>query len=270
MSDKNMSSEFPTVPGGARLVLKYVSKFPPPQEATSEETKLEAGTLRDASPRWLALGCREGTTAIALASKYAVSVLGVDDDAEALMAARFFHQQAKLKGSVKFRFMDLDALDLAPESFSAVISEGNQARIPLPRLVDLAQSLLRSDGLLYLLDAVWLRRPVPTYVKDVWETVERPIHTLEESCDIVREHGLEVLTAADETQALAAFYSGHLDAVREAGRRPEYSSGEMKKILLKYKHEVDVYTRHQGKKWMGYGVIVAEKPSKQGQSQTES
>ncbi|GEM_PF-1161213 len=256
-----MSTEFPTVPGGARLALKYVSKFPPSKEESTKKT--DSG---ESGPRWLVLGCREGTTAIALASEYAVSVLGVDDDAEALMAARFFQQQARLKGSVQYRFMELDALDLPEHSFSAIISEGNQARIPLPRLVDLARSLLQNDGLLYLLDAVWLQRPVPTYVKDVWETVERPVHTLEEACEIVSGHGLKVRVTADETRALAAFYSGHIDAVRAAGKRPEYSSGEMKKILLKYKHEVDVYTRHKGKKWMGYGVIVAEKPSEQPQS----
>ncbi len=256
MNDQSAPIDFPTVPGGARLALKYLSKFPPP----AGREHAEAGGEK-ARPSLLVLGCREGTTAIALASKHPVAVLGVDDDAEALMAARFFQQQAKLKGSLKFRFMDLDSLDLPPHSFSGIIAEGLQARIPLPRLLDLARSLLRNGGLLYLLDAVWLQRPVPTYVKDVWETVERPIHTLEEAVDIVRGSGLVLRTVADETHALAAFYSRHITAVRDVRKNPEYSSGEMKKILSKYKHEVDVYTRHKGNKWMGYGAIVAEKPS---------
>ncbi len=121
------------------------------------------------SPRVLDLGCGAGAQTLHLASLIAeASILAIDSHPPLVERLRAALEDRGLSGRVEARVADMSALDLPPESFDLVWSEGALYNLGLERALPLCAGLLRRGGYLAFTDAVWRSEDAPPEVREAF------------------------------------------------------------------------------------------------------
>jgi SAM-dependent methyltransferase len=109
-----------------------------------------AGYVRDGM-RVLDAGCGNGVTALELARRYRIDLLGIDLAAKMVAAAAAMAADQKLKGTVAFRRGDVRSLSEFPEKFDLIYTERVLINLPdWPTQQEAIKDiigLLRDDGL---------------------------------------------------------------------------------------------------------------------------
>ncbi len=244
----NLSDYYPAhlTPGGPALLRDVLTHCP-------------AELLAREDARFLLVGCRYGEHALALAQHVAGSVIGVDEDAEAILYGKMAATSLGLAGKVSLQFMSPVSLALRPPGFDVVILEGVlSAHVPTRALKE-ALRMLAPDGYLLLADSCWLHDEVPTYVRDVWEARDHKLLHREALLRLLEERGLRVVHVDDRSRALDAFYRQFQDAAYSLAKGGFEGMKHMKHLVKHYKHEIDVYRKHGGDRFMGYLAVLAKR-----------
>ena len=177
------------------------------------------------SPRVLDLGCGSGLQTLHLASLVEGSILAIDIYRPLVERLRAQLEDLGLSGRVEARVADMSALDLPPESFDLVWSEGALYNLGLERALPICAGLLRPGGFLAFTDAVWRGDHPPTEVSEAfadYPTMGRV------------EDALSLLDASDWSRV------DHFDLPDAAWRDDFYSPMEHRIEALRAKYANDV------------------------------
>lgn len=242
---KNTLYPFHLTPGGPALVRDIVK---------------QAGIdSADPALNTLTIGSRYGEHAIALAEIIQGQVLAIEEDPEAVFYAKMAITQSGLASRVRTRFASPLSLAVPPASFDMVLLEGILSAYPRHKAMRQALQTLKNGGVIAISDSYWRADEVPTFVRDVWESANQKIATKQDILDLMDAFGLDLIMLEDRSSVLSPFYeqfTGEVKGIVKAG----FEGMKHQKTLVKhYKHEIDVYLKHGGRKWMGYFVAVAKK-----------
>jgi SAM-dependent methyltransferase len=242
------ASPFPfnLAPGGPRLVRKLVHNMPDTDKYTEESSCLY-------------IGSRYGENALAMAELFPGTVLGVDEDSEGLLFARMATAKAGHGKRLAFKFMAPVTLSVPDASLDIAVLDGLLTTYPKSKLLSETHRAIKPGGVLALTSSVWLAEPVPTYVREVWGSIEYQVPTREELRAMLDAAGFEVRAFMDASKELEPFYrqfSGDAHSIVSGGFE---GLKHMKSLVKHYKHEIDVYLKLGGRKYMGYAAVIAIK-----------
>jgi SAM-dependent methyltransferase len=240
----SLSSHYPfhLTPGGPALTRRLISLAAPAAPVSSA----------------LLVGCRYGENVFAASEALGCPVIGIEEDSESIFYAKMAALSAK-DARASFRFMAPVTLDFADGSFDVVICEGVLAAYPHTKALAEAVRVLRSGGTLALADSCWLDGDVPTFVRDVWEDRSHKILHRDALTAAVESAGITDLRVVDASKKLAAFYKQFGEEVRTIVSGGFEGMKHHKSLVKHYKHEIDVYARNGGSRWMGYLLVAGRK-----------
>lgn len=100
----------------------------------------------------LVLGCGDGSTALAIARRFACKVTGTDINPEAVNDAMKNLEKARrgLKGKVVFKVDDLFDSKLKPGKFDRIVVESVLIMLPKGRALEILSALLAPEGVLVM------------------------------------------------------------------------------------------------------------------------
>ena len=148
------------------------------------------------SPRVLDLGCGAGAQTLHLAALLDGPILAVDLHEPLVERLRAKLDEAGLAGRVEARVGDMAALDLPPESFDLVWSEGALYNLGLEVALPMCAGLLRPGGYLAFTDAVWRTTDPPPEVREAFADYPT-MGRVEDVRSLIEAHGLALVDDFD-------------------------------------------------------------------------
>lgn len=116
-------------------------------------------------PKILDLGCGSGAQTFDLAKLCGGSILAVDSHPPLIKRLRERAQETGQSERIEAREADFSSLDLAPESFDLIWSEGALYNLGLEAALPLCRELLKRGANLAFTDAVWRSEEAPEDVR---------------------------------------------------------------------------------------------------------
>jgi SAM-dependent methyltransferase len=206
-----------------------------------------------------------GENTLALAEQFAGRIVGIEEDSESVFYGKMAAAERKLGPRVSLQYMAPVATNFRPGQFAAVLLEGVLSSYPPGRVMKEALRLLADGGWLLASDSCWLADEVPTFVRNVWESPDFKILTPPQLRALFEERGLEVLQLEDRSSVLDAFYRQFHDTVRSIAKGGFEGMKHQKGLVKHYKHEIDVYRKNGGERYMGYFSAVCRKKDEGGE-----
>ena len=97
---------------------------------------------------------------------------------------------------------------------------------------------------------------MPPYVHDVWEAEERRVYTESQLGDLFEDAGLELAFFDIRRKALNSFSQQFTAEIKSITKTDFEGMKHQKSLVKHYKHEIDVYLKHGGEKYMGYFTAI--------------
>ena len=235
-------------PGGPKLTRALLAQIP-------------AEVRTDPGASLLLMGCRQGENALALDGHFAGRIVGIEEDSESIFYGKMVAADLKLASRVSLQYMSPVATNFQNGQFQVIILEGVLSSYAPGRVLKEALRILDADGWLLASDSCWLEEEVPTYVRDVWESPDFKIPTPQTVRTLLEERGLEVLQLEDRSTALDPFYHQFHETVRGIAKGGLEGMKHQKAIVKHYKHEIDVYNKHGGDRFLCYFSAICRRKS---------
>ncbi|MFZ1730161.1 MAG: methyltransferase domain-containing protein [Bacteroidota bacterium] len=237
---------FHLTPGGPRLTRTLIAQLP-------DALRLDP----DAS--LLLIGCRQGENALGLAEHFSGRIVGIEEDSESIFFGKMAATEMALASRVSLQYMAPTATNFRNGQFNVILIEGVMSSYLPTRVLKEALRLLADDGWLLMSDSCWLESEVPPYVRNVWESPERKILTPPLIQSMLEERDFEVLQLDDRSDVLGPFYRQFQETVRGIAKSGFEGMKHQKTLVKHYKHEIDVYHKNGGDRYMGYFSAVARR-----------
>ncbi len=218
-------------------------------DASLEQTDT---SLKQTDMSLLLAGCRYGENLIGLLDTFKGSLTGIEEDSEAVFFAKMAAMQLGLGKRCSFRYMSPLTMDFDAQSFDIIVLEGIFSSYPAARALKDARRVLKPGGVIMISDSFWKLESMPSYVHDVWEAEERRIFTEHQLGDLFEEAELELAFFEIRRNALNSFYEQFTTEIKSITKADFEGMKHQKSLVKHYKHEIDVYLKHGGEKYMGY------------------
>jgi SAM-dependent methyltransferase len=237
-------------PGGPDLLRQLLRRAAEPRSWSADSVLLH-------------LGCRHGENTFALRDVFPGAVVGTDEDPEAIFFAKMAAARPGAGERVSFRLQSPLAPGAAERRYDAVVCDAMLGGYPRARVLSALHRALAPGGALIATDTVWLREPVPTFVRDAWDAASFRTLSREAFRREIEEAGFAVERAEDHRGALDGFYRQFGDEVHTRARDGSDDTAQLRALVRRYKHEIDVYLRQGGKAYMGFASVVGGKSVKE-------
>ena len=253
MASLKLDYPFHLAPGGPALLrgaLREAFKHLPPL---------------DESDRMLLIGSKFGENLLAMTDSFPGKLIGVDEDPESVFFSKMTAQRLGLTQRCSFRVMSPLTLDILPGSARVVVLEGIFSSYPPGKVLKQALNALAPDGVFIFSDSFWQEGDIPRFVREVWESPDHKLYRREELEQQLVSHGLRPVLFTDASKRLEPFYAQFSGTVKDITRSEFEGLKHMKSLVKHYKHEIDVYLKNGGDRWMGYCTAVCTRePAEEG------
>jgi SAM-dependent methyltransferase len=206
------------------------------------------------------LGCGVGGQTLHLADLTTGSIVAVDSHAPSIARLRATLAARGLSQRVQAQVGDMAHLELPPESYDLVWSEGALYNIGIRNALRVCRGLLRSGGFLAFTDAVWRKEDPPPEVKASFDLDYPTMGTAADVVTAIRQGGFELLdrfTLPDEAW-WDDFYSPMEQRILEL-RRKYANDGEALALLDQLAREPEMHRSHSN--YYAYEFFVARRPA---------
>jgi SAM-dependent methyltransferase len=213
-----------------------------------------------AAPQVLDLGCGVGGQTLHLAELLSGPIVAVDNHAPFIERLNRVVGARGLSHRVRPVVGDMNALDLPPESFDLIWSEGALYQIGIGQALCICRPLLRPGGHVAFSDAVWRKENPPPEIKASFDLDYPAMGRTDDLVQVIRESGFQLLghfTLPDEAW-WDDFYTPMRARVAELRRRYA-GDGEALAVLDQIAREPELhelYSEHYA-----YEFFVASRPS---------
>ncbi|MGC4118430.1 MAG: class I SAM-dependent methyltransferase [Myxococcales bacterium] len=187
-------------------------------------------------------------------------ILGVDFYEPFVQELRRHAAERGLEGRVSARVGDMNALDLAPQSFDLVWCEGAIFVAGFEKGLGIIHGLLRERGLAVVSEAAWLRplEEIDREVLEFWTQSYSAITSVEADLATARRAGFEVL---DHFTLAAEGWAAYIDPVeRRMNEVMAQHAGDpdAEKAAAMERQEIAIFRKNRG--WFGHEFFLLRKP----------
>ncbi|HQM51702.1 MAG: class I SAM-dependent methyltransferase [Candidatus Aureabacteria bacterium] len=228
------------------------------RDCAARALRLCAGLPR--TPMIVDLGCGVGAQTLHLAELTAGSIVAVDSRLPSIERLKKTLSARGLSQRVHAQVGDITHLELPPESYDLVWSEGALYNIGIGNALRICHGLLRPGGFLAFTDAVWLKEDPPPEVKACFEQEYPAMGTAADVVTAIRLGGFEFLGGF--TLPYEAwwddFYSPMEQRIMEL-RRKYGNDAEALAMLDELAREPEMHRNHSD--CYGYEFFVARRPA---------
>jgi SAM-dependent methyltransferase len=212
------------------------------------------------TPMILDLGCGVGGQTLQLAELTAGSIVAIDSHAPSIERLKATLATRDLAQRVRAQVGDMAHLELPPESFDLIWSEGALYNIGIGNALRICHKLLRPGGCLAFTDAVWRKENPPPEVKASFDLDYPTMGTATDVVTAIRHGGFELLgrfTLPDEAW-WDDFYSPMEQRIKELRGKYDHDAGALA-ILDQLAQEPEMHRRYSA--YYAYEFFVALRPA---------
>ncbi|MDF1614843.1 class I SAM-dependent methyltransferase [Desulfurivibrio sp. AMeS2] len=211
------------------------------------------------TPMILDLGCGVGGQTLQLAELTTGSIMAIDSHAPSIERLKATLVVRDLSQRVQAQVGDMVHLELPPESFDLIWSEGALYNIGIGKALRICHGLLLPGGYLAFTDAVWRKENPPPEVKASFDLDYPAMATATDVVTAIQQGGLDFLgrfTLPDEAW-WDDFYSPMEQRIKEL--RGKYDDdAEALAILDQIAREPEMHRRYS--EYYAYEFFVARRP----------
>lgn len=212
------------------------------------------------APMILDLGCGVGAQTLHLAELTPGSILAIDSHAPSIERLKATLAARGLAHRVQAQVGDMAHLDLPPNSFDLIWSEGALYNIGLGNALRVCRGLLRPGGYLAFTDAVWRKENPPPEVKASFDLDYPSMGTATEVVSAIQQGGFECVghfTLPDEAW-WDDFYGPMEQCITDMRGRYD-KDAEALAILNQIAREPEMHRRYSA--YYAYEFFVARGPA---------
>lgn len=211
------------------------------------------------APNILDLGCGVGAQTLHLAELTPGSILAIDSHAPSIERLKATLAARGLAHRIQAQVGDMRHLELPPDSFDLIWSEGALYNIGLGNALRVCYELLRPGGYLAFTDAVWRKENPPPEVKASFDLDYPTMGTVTGVVSAIQQGGFECVghfTLPDEAWWVD-FYSPMEQRITELRGRYD-KDAEALAILDQLAQEPEMHRRYSA--CYAYEFFVARRP----------
>ena len=198
-------------------------------------------------------GCEEIIKRISLQNPDSINV--IVDDENSLIEYRL---KLKKDNKIKIAFMDFASTDFPDENFDLVYAQGSVSRDDKNSITNEVFRILKKSGIYSIGEIVKLKKDTPTFMKDIWDAGNLSPIFIDELENFYKQNKFEVVDYVNISSTLKDFYLSAEKKINGTGKDEIYSA-EDKKLLKKFKHEVNAFNKLGGDKVMGFVSLILRK-----------
>jgi len=206
------------------------------------------------------LGCGVGGQTLHLADLTTGSIVAVDSHAPSIERLKATLAARGLSWRVQAQVDDIGHLDLPPESFHLVWSEGALYNLGIENAMRVCHGLLRPGGFLAFTDAVWRKEDPPPEIKASFDLDYPTMGTAADMMAAIQLGGFELIggfTLPDEAWG-GDFYTPMEQRIKEL-RRKYGNDADALAVLNQLAQEPERHRNHSD--YYAYEFFVARRPA---------
>ncbi len=198
-------------------------------------------------------GCEEIAKKFAQQNSDLINII-VDDE------NNLVEYRLNLKGDKKIRiaFMNFASTDFPDENFDLVYAQGSVSRDDREIVVNEVSRVLKKDGIYSVGEIVKLKKDAPVFMKDIWKSGNLSPIFIDEVEEFYKQNNFDPIDRVDLSSTLKDFYHS-ADRRISTAEKDEMFSSDDKKLLKKFKHEVNAFNKLGGDKVMGFVSLILRK-----------
>jgi ubiquinone/menaquinone biosynthesis C-methylase UbiE len=177
------------------------------------------------------------------------------DDENSLIEYRL---KLKKDNKIKIAFMDFAATDFPDENFDLVYVQGTVSRDDRNIIANEVFRILKNNGIYSVGEIVKLKKDAPVFMKDIWETGNISPIFIDDLENFYKQNNFDLINSEDISATLKDFYFSAEKRIKNAEKDDLFSS-EDKKLLKRFKHEVNAFNKLGGDKVMGFVSLILRK-----------
>ena len=154
--------------------------------------------------------------------------------------------------------MDFASTDFPDENFDLVYAQGSVSRDDKNSISNEVFRILKKSGIYSIGEIVKLKKDTPAFMKDIWDAGNLSPVFIDELENFYKQNKFEVVDYVNISSTLKDFYLSAEKKINGTGKDEIYSA-EDKKLLKKFKHEVNAFNKLGGDKVMGFVSLILRK-----------
>ncbi|MAT38027.1 MAG: hypothetical protein CL946_00310 [Ectothiorhodospiraceae bacterium] len=206
----------------------------------------------------LYIGSRHGEAPLRLAKDFEGTILGIDEDTEGILYGKFAADALGYGKRVNFKVADPNKFRMVGAGYDYVVSDCMLTQQTASTLGAIFE-FLNESGTLIIMEPSWLGEGVPTFVKDVWEIDDANIMNVEAWRKMLEQGGFTEIDTGNLSKQLEPFYKQFSEDMKGLANSGYEGMKHQKALAKAFKHEMDVYLRQGGRKWMGHLLVVGSR-----------
>ncbi len=208
----------------------------------------------------LVIGSASENLAGLISQKYECKVDLIVEDFESLMNAKMFMDE---RLNVNVSLMNFDLTDFADESFDLVYAQASISLKKRNKIIKEIKRILKPNGFLCVGEIVALKKDVPQFVKDIFDSSNLSPLFIDEVENYYKERNFKIAEQKNLTSTLKEYYNQCSELLKN--RKEELTEQEQsfyKKLINKVSHESNAYLKLGGDKFIGFRVLLLKKGDK--------
>ncbi|MFH1197717.1 MAG: hypothetical protein V1720_18600 [bacterium] len=181
------------------------------------------------------------------------------EDYDSMMNSIFELRDSK---DISVKMMDFELTDYHDNYFDIIFAQGAISNDKRKNIVKELRRIRKPDCIICLGEIVKLKKEVPVFIKDVFESSSLQPLFIDELTDYYSQRRFDVLAVENLSYTLKDYYSSilhHFKSVEKTLTTNEKSY--YKKLLNRISHESQVYLKQGGDKYFGFVVLLLKSQS---------
>lgn len=209
-------------------------------------------------PSILDIGCGSGMQTMELARISNGEIIALDNHQEFLDKIIEKAKSEDLGDNISCVNESMTDMDLKPESFDIIWSEGALYFFGFDKGLDQIHTLLKKDGYLVFTEAVLFKENLPDEVHDIWKDEYPDVGNIEKNLKLIKKHHFRIINhfTLPKKSWFTHFYDPMKVEIKRLKEKYKDNSSALE-IFDISEQEIDIYNRNSD--CFGYEFFIAQK-----------
>lgn len=205
----------------------------------------------------LVLGSQSVQIAKWLSEKSKNEVNLIVEDYESLMNSEF---ELGNSPKVNLKLMDFERTDFFSEQFDLIYAQASISNFRRKNIIKELKHITKRNGILCLGEIVKLKREVPVFVKDIFNSADLDPLSIEDLGKYYTERSFDIVDSSDLSESLKDFYINYAELLKAKSKLLSNSEKSYhKKLLNQINHQSNAYLKLGADKFIGFKTLLLKK-----------